>query len=352
MTNFKNFLLENHPKIKELIQKFNGEKKGSKSIKIIIKSKDRVKTREEVEKFLKKNNIPFVRKDTSDSSFSVTSIVGLDKSHTIIYKPAPGALKAPNKGIQFENELYRDLVNWQEGIPDIKHPDFVDDFSKMLGKTEKIIDISLDGGLNQSRPLKISPNQIIVGELGNIGKTVTDITVTTNKKKYYLSLKYGNTVTFVNAGVGKILGEKDLITGDVTNPKGRALLEMFSIDTKKFADIFNNYTGRGSGKEIVNITSDLKNNKLFKTFMQSVIGYGYILVHKKGNDVYTLEMTKQIRDNFIKVNKAEILYPKNGSAKRIDIKISMNGMDIKVNIRNKQGKIYPSHIMADYIIKH
>ena len=48
------------------------------------------------------------------------------------------------------------------------------------------------------------------------------------------------------------------------------------------------------------------------------------------------------------VGDVEIIYPEPGTAKRIDIKVKTNKLEIKYNIRNKQGGIYPSHIMADY----
>ena len=48
------------------------------------------------------------------------------------------------------------------------------------------------------------------------------------------------------------------------------------------------------------------------------------------------------------IGKVEIIYPEPGTAKRIDIKVKTNKLEIKYNIRNKQGGIYPSHIMADY----
>ena len=39
---------------------------------------------------------------------------------------------------------------------------------------------------------------------------------------------------------------------------------------------------------------------------------------------------------------------KNGKGKRVDIEFSNQYYDFKVNIRNKQGGKYPSHIMMDY----
>ena len=37
-----------------------------------------------------------------------------------------------------------------------------------------------------------------------------------------------------------------------------------------------------------------------------------------------------------------------GTAKRIDMKFSNQYFDFKLNIRNKQSGVYPSHLMMDY----
>jgi len=41
-----------------------------------------------------------------------------------------------------------------------------------------------------------------------------------------------------------------------------------------------------------------------------------------------------------------------GKGKRIDIEFSNQYFDFKLNIRNKQGGIYPSHMMLDYKTKN
>lgn len=40
-----------------------------------------------------------------------------------------------------------------------------------------------------------------------------------------------------------------------------------------------------------------------------------------------------------------------GKGKRIDLKFESEYYIFKLNIRNKQGKLYPSHIMCDYVRK-
>ena len=50
-----------------------------------------------------------------------------------------------------------------------------------------------------------------------------------------------------------------------------------------------------------------------------------------------------------KIESIEILYPKPGTAKRIDIRVVSPLYIFKFNIRNKQGGLTPSHIMCDYV---
>ena len=42
---------------------------------------------------------------------------------------------------------------------------------------------------------------------------------------------------------------------------------------------------------------------------------------------------------------------KTSAGKRVDIEIDTPNITLKINIRNKQGGVYPSHIMCDYIFK-
>ena len=78
------------------------------------------------------------------------------------------------------------------------------------------------------------------------------------------------------------------------------------------------------------------------------IGYGYYMIHKKGKKVEFYEMSRRRMMDAAKIKKVTIQYPKPGSAKRIDIEVITPLYIFKINIRNKQGGLYPSHIMCDY----
>ena len=71
----------------------------------------------------------------------------------------------------------------------------------------------------------------------------------------------------------------------------------------------------------------------------------------KGSDFY------EITESYSKTastptGKPKVLYGGvDGKGKRVDITFESKDYFFKVNIRNKQGGLYPSHIMCDYIKK-
>jgi hypothetical protein len=267
-----------------------------------------------------------------------------------------------NRGNVYEAELMKDLESYIAGkICKNKNKDAIDNIMNLIpdGFFPKYVK-SL-GSLNQKRSFDITPTSIVVGKKNSnkwdIGSTVTDIDLVCEnlngvKYKLHLSLKYGGTVSFINAGVTKYLSKTEIERGLIKNSNGISLLKLFDIDNARFCEIFNKYTGKGSGKFSKDITTHLKQSNLFKEFMRSVIGFGYILVHKNGNKTYITDMTEKVMENMIDINTAHVIYPVHGSAKRIDVDIKMKGIDIKVNIRNSSGKIYPSHLYANYTMKH
>lgn len=108
-------------------------------------------------------------------------------------------------------------------------------------------------------------------------------------------------------------------------------------------------------KDYVDITKELKKNKYFQDFIESVIGYNYVLVHKINNKIKYIDLrTEKDMKKFIgNIKSAEIQYGgKSGNGKRIDIIIELTNLRLKINIRNKSGEIYPTHLMCDYEIIH
>lgn len=271
-----------------------------------------------------------------------------------------------NKGIDFEKNLEKDFKLLLEDKTNYVYKDFINSFVKEL-QPDKIKKIESVGGLNTPRPLAVSGGKLYVSVRGgprneNIGNGLADLMVHTHKgKKIPLSLKYGSTVTFFNSGVGRIFTEEDFKKGDFSkNPISDALIKMFSIDPIRFRNVFMNYKApdplakKGKAeKDEVNIKLTPTQKKDLTSFIRTVIGHGYVLVHEHNDHSVS---HYNINEQFLTkasniISDLTILYPKGGSAKRIDIKLETEIFHLNFNIRNKQGGILPSHIMCDYKIK-
>lgn len=270
-----------------------------------------------------------------------------------------------NKGIDFEKNLEKDFKALIADKSNFIYKDFIYDYTSKLGK--KITAVDSVGGLNTPRPLAITGGELYVSVRGgarneNIGMGLADLMLTTaDNKKISLSLKYGSTVTFFNSGVGKIFNAEDFKKGDFSNsPIAEELFDLFGIDPIRFRNVFMNYKApdplakKGKAEkdsETISVTG-MKKQKL-ERFIRTVIGHGYVLVHEHSDhsiDYY--DMTPKFLDKAANViSDITILYPKGGSAKRIDIKVETDIFHLNFNIRNKQGGILPSHIMCDYKIK-
>ena len=267
------------------------------------------------------------------------------------YSGYEDGLESGNKGNAFESYFVKNY-----------HEKFEDDIKKIV-PYKTFISISQDGGLNTKRPLTFSDGAITCGKIENdnynIGRAVTDVTVKTDRREndgnIYLSLKSGSSVTFVNAGVKKLFPDEFFENDEQLPENGKKMLDMLCIDEDKFRNVFKSYVEKEgkkkAEKEVVDIKDELTKNPLFKKFMYSVMGYGFIMVHQiKGDDVeYIKLLTENDMKKYVKdINEAYIEYPKNGGAKRVDIIVKYDEIEFKINIRNKQGGLYPTHIMADY----
>lgn len=270
-----------------------------------------------------------------------------------------------NRGLMFEKDFCQELNvyisnknTYSDSNKELKYIDAILKIEKLVPSGYEIKKSTHVGELNNRRSLTIDKTVYVGSDDFNIGKVVSDITIECENKNneiinLYLSLKFGDTVTFMNSGITKYLNKKEIKLTEIKNEKGKKLLSLFNIEHDKFCKIFNEYDDtcnvKRNFKDVVDISNHLK-NETFNYFMRSVIGYGYILVHKKGDNVDVLNMTERRMMSFISVNDAKIIYPTCGSNKRIDIVVHMNNIKVKINIRNKNGGIYATHIMADYVM--
>lgn len=261
-----------------------------------------------------------------------------------------------NKGNQFETDFFNDFeTKWEDKL------------KKIVGFSV-VKDKKLDGALNQKRPYSFnSDGTITVGKPGSfdIGHTVTDITLDTDKGPVYLSLKSGALLSFANIGcIGKG-AEKIIPRSWYTNPdeelpeNGKRLLDMLCIDAEKYRQVFatrsntNNATkARKAEYTKVDVTKEMKANKNFTTFIKSCIGYGYVMVHQnKGDDVDFIDLRREeTLDKLITpINSAEVAYPSN--AKRVEVHVDMPGIWISFDFRPADGGPVPNRCHVRYKFK-
>jgi len=270
-----------------------------------------------------------------------------------------GNAGAGNRGIAFEKFLAMDLgeyITHRNKNYNFKYKSFMLPFIEDVLEKGKVLELNdTMGALNQRRSYGVSGSQPYIGtaSISDIGKTVTDIDVIVDNKKHHLSLKMGKTVTFFNVGISRILPESEIKTGSVKNKDGLVLLNALGSDNIMFCHSFNSYGKTSGTAKEVDVTNKI-NKSILKNFLATGIGFGYYLVHADSlttDKVATHYLTKNITEQGVTPNSVKIIYPQ-GNAKRVDIKIDTPIFNFKVNIRNKQGGNYPSHIMCDYSIKH
>jgi len=271
-----------------------------------------------------------------------------------------------NKGIDFEKNLEKDFNLLIADKTNYFYKDFINTFVDEISP-DKVKKVEPVGGLNTPRPLALDNGKLYVSVRGgprreNIGDGLADLVVHThNNKKINLSLKYGSTVTFFNSGVGKIFKEESFKKGDFSeSPVANKLIELLHLDPIRFRNVFMNYKapdplakkGKAEKDEVV-VRLTAKQKADLESFLRTVIGHGYVLVHEHSDhSVSHYHITPKFLDTATNITTPlTIQYPVGGSAKRVDIRLETDIFKLNFNIRNKQGGILPSHIMCDYKIK-
>ena len=263
-----------------------------------------------------------------------------------------------NRGNAFEQEYVKNFAT-------IYKPEL----EKLIGQT---IDVDgepkHEGGENKKRPLIFVDGQVYVTpkEMFKVGAYVTDVTLPLGKPiadmdNLYLSLKYGDTVTFINCGTNnsQIFPHKAFRDNDPNEfgPIGKYILDMLGIDHQRFVDVFASYRGKekpkGSkrGGERIDVIRDIDKDKLMH-FLRSGIGYGYVLVHKHANNTihyYDILSEDKMKDLIGDIKSVKVEYPIDGNKKRVDVFVETDNMSLKINLRSKSSQyVYPTHIMMDY----
>jgi len=268
-----------------------------------------------------------------------------------------GGRGVKSKGLGFEGELLSDLELLKEedinenNKTQFQYPDLIIEISKELGLKQGNFSVKSEGDKNQSRPLKFEGGPIIAFSAGSAAETLTDITITKDSKNYYLSAKFGSTLTFFNSGITKILPAEEIKSGMVKNSDGKALLETLGIDNKTFCKVFNEYPDTNFSS-LNGPTTKYSSSKL-KNLIKSGIGEGYYMVKAggKGSEFYKID--SKYANLASDITEAVNVYygGMGGDGKRVDIIVESVLYKFKITIRNKTGGLYPSHIMCDYVKK-
>ena len=278
-----------------------------------------------------------------------------------------GGGKKVNLGIVFENDFFARINEALEGkkMLNEKTKRGIDTYStavnyilKMTSEMKNSAPVSAEdtGSRNTKRPIVATGRQLYIAPNDHTkhGALLSDLDIHHKSGTSHLSLKYGATLTFMNAGVSKVLNQKEMKAGEIKNIEGKNILATFGINETIFCDVFNKY-----GKE--NFKSDSGEVKLssqqkasLTNLLKTGMGSGYWMVHgqpDKSVNFYYMDSAKN-RIASKAPDTVQINYGgSRGNGKRVDVQFSTPYFDFKVNIRNKQRGLYPSHIMLDYTTK-
>jgi len=268
--------------------------------------------------------------------------------------------KKINLGIKFENDFYESLRC--ELACECKPTTYKKEAQSLIEQIGKEVnvgysDVEAVGGKNQPRPLAGGPSGLYVTAGGSkskdIGGTVTDITTYWGPKKdpVFLSLKYGNTLTFINSGVGRIFTPDDYKKSfqGYSNPIGKEIFRMFGIDPITYAKVFNDYPHK-TKMPTVDVTNKC-DKAAIQDLLQYAIGYGYWMVHggtSGGVKMYEIDQQYMRKASTISGSVKLMYGGSQGKGKRLDIHLESSVYKFMFNLRNKQSGLYPSHIMCDY----
>ena len=268
--------------------------------------------------------------------------------------------KKINLGIKFENDFYESLrCELACECKPTTYKKEAQNLIEQIGKEVKVgyYDVEAVGGKNQPRPLAGGPSGLYVTAGGSkskdIGSTVTDITTFWGPKKeeVYLSLKFGNTLTFINSGVGRIFTADDYknFFQGYSNPIGKEIFRMFGIDPIIYAKVFNDYPHK-TKMPTIDVTSKC-DKAAIEDLLQYAIGYGYWMVHggtSGGVKMYEMDQAYMKKASKI-TGSVKLMYGgSQGKGKRLDMHMESSVYKFMFNLRNKQSGLYPSHIMCDY----
>jgi hypothetical protein len=270
---------------------------------IVFKSKDRLKTKEEVEEILKNNKaLSFTKVFGTSKSITIdllrVTVGSSKKTVDLIFKPdqAKGA-----GGVKFEVELLKSINQWLSSEPVTKYKDIIEELSKYIPANE-IINADHEGPKNRKRSLDFKNGKIEIG--ASDGKTLSDITLKTNNGDVYLSLKMSATYYVISAS----------IYTQMNDPKKRdKVYEFFGMDGVAMggfgADYLSTTTKSVSKSTVVKNLTEL---------LEKIYGSGYVMIHQNGFKVNVADFRKGVN---VKITSVDgYVYPVVGARKYANIK--------------------------------
>lgn len=227
-------------------------------------------------------------------------------------------------GKEFEEHIARELGKIKFGGSSCPYVKGIEQECSKLGYdlTFDDYDIDVEGHKNQKRSMVFENGSIKTNPSGDIGRTVSDITLSfQDGSKIPISLKYTSQYFLVNMSLRKYLHDKEP-TKDV--PERNQIIKYFGFNPKEFLTPYNLHSTDDS------IITDVEAKVNWENVIKESIGYGYLYVVGGGKNDITTYLSK---DNSVKVD--EILqrtYAVAGVRKYSKIKLL-------VTIGNKQYKL-------------
>ena len=314
--------------------------------------------------FRGKNNIEFTCNHDSNPNWDAYLDLS-DFEKTAEFDGQGSNSESKNLGLQYEEDLFDAFMQRKRGERITKYKDHVDHIVKEIENKygSPIVDVKHDGTKDTGRPLQRDAQGPYISNGGvfnlNIGSKVSDITLTLkNRKKIYLSVKFGNTLAFFNVGVKKEIFPEDKMKKRELNDFGREYLDMFDIDHEDYLTIFEKYDKANTLAVINNhkrsVTLSGAKKQALVRLIKSGVGHGYWMTHYDGANLHFYEVDEQYMNRAATLvgSKVELQYGgSTGTGKRINMNFETTEYEFSFNIRNTQGGLYPSRTNGDYTKK-
>lgn len=300
-------------------------------------------------------------------------IITMQSTGSVIDNDENGVMKLRNKGLSFEPEVAALLKSY------INVPiDNVDDalVKSIMEESGLYMITTVDykkGTAKKRADLNNFPS--VKGSLvaHDIGEIITDVTINgktspssknENTKPIYLSLKNSKKVKYVNKGIAN--GKNGFFTKSnfaKENPepikkdsKADKLLNILGLkegteERTMFINIFRNYKKDAKGTALKRDLTNKINERVLGKIIRFAIGYGYIFVHKLGNNNYTVQNinTDAVNKKFSRISKAIANFGHTGTK---EFKLTLfftSGNQCEICMRHTHGDAFPSTFLLDWM---